>query len=173
MVGPNYTASSCPTASVSYSTIYPSYRDLGTGHASLAFGQLRTQAGLRPNQILQCAASLSAGGYNQPCEPIDSIFLWSPDHILDGRAQLYSSELSYSYCMGNWVVECLGDIMSGWQNVLSEKCQVVKMYVRQNVKVSNCWGVANGSFAKCQVSNCRRTPATPGLLKTHTKTQLK
>ena len=56
MVGPNYTAPSCPTVTVSYSTIYPNSRDLGTGHASLACGQLCTYAGFGPNQILQCAA---------------------------------------------------------------------------------------------------------------------
>ena len=87
-------------AALSYSTIYPNSRDLGTAHASLAFGQLRTSAGLRPNRILQCAASLAAGGYDRPCGPIESLFLLSPARILDGRARLYSSELSYSYCMG-------------------------------------------------------------------------
>ena len=74
---------------------------------SLAWVQ-RTQAGLRPNphvswpsglrlsakSILQCAASLAAGGYDRPCGPIESLFLLSPARILDGRARLYSPELS-------------------------------------------------------------------------------
>ena len=57
-----------------YSTIYPNSRT----PSSLAWVQ-RTQAGLRPNPhvswtsattILQCAASLAAGGYDRPCGPI-------------------------------------------------------------------------------------------------------
>ena len=54
-------------------------------------------SGLRPspNRILQCAALLAAGGYDRPCGPIKSLFLLSPARILDRRAQLYSSELSY------------------------------------------------------------------------------
>ena len=85
------------TEALSYSTIYSNSCDFGTAHASLAFGQLGTYAGLRPNRILQCKALLAAGGYNQPCGPIDSLFLLSPAHMLDGRAQLYNSELSYSF----------------------------------------------------------------------------
>ena len=46
-----------------------------------------------------CAASLAAGSYYRPCGPIESLFLLSPARILDVRAQLYSAELSYSYCM--------------------------------------------------------------------------
>ena len=58
MVGPYYTAPSCPTATVSYSTIY---RNLCLGHLSrLAFGHSAEQAALRANQILQCAASPAA-----------------------------------------------------------------------------------------------------------------
>ena len=53
----------------------------------------------RPNQNLHCAASLAAGGYNQPRGPIESLFLLSPACILYGRAQLYSSKLSYSFCI--------------------------------------------------------------------------
>ena len=103
-----YSAPICPTATVWDSTIYPNSRS----PSSLAWVQ-RTQAGLRPNphvswpsglrpsakSILQCAASLAAGGYDRPCGPIKSLFLLSPARILDGRARLYSSELSYSYCM--------------------------------------------------------------------------
>ena len=61
---------------------------------------LCTQAGLWPNRSLQCAALLAAVGYDRPCGPIKSLFLLSPAHMLDGRAQLYSSELSYIYCIG-------------------------------------------------------------------------
>ena len=60
-------------------------------------GHLRTKAGLWPNGILQCAALLAAGGYDRPCGPIESLFLLSPAGMLDGRARLYSSELSYSF----------------------------------------------------------------------------
>ena len=84
IVGPNYTAPICPTATVWDSTIYPNFQS----PSSLAWVQ-RTQAGLRPNPhigwptglrpsakvILQCAASLAAGGYDQPCGPIKSLFL--------------------------------------------------------------------------------------------------
>ena len=54
-----------------YSTIYPNSHDLGTAYASLAFVQLRR----------------------------GSLFLLSPSRILDGRSRLYSSELSYSFCI--------------------------------------------------------------------------
>ena len=40
MVGPDYKAPICPTASVSYSTIYPNSHDFGTVQESFAFGQL-------------------------------------------------------------------------------------------------------------------------------------
>ena len=100
------TAPSCPTATVWDSTIYPNSQS----PSSLAWIQC-TQAGLRPNphvgwplglrpsakSILQCAASLAAAGYDRPCGPIKSLFLLSPARILDGRARLYSSKLSYSY----------------------------------------------------------------------------
>ena len=74
---------------------------LGYSARKLAFGQtphVGWPSGLRPSAIiiLQCAASLAAGGYNRPCGPIESLFLLSPARILDGRARLYSSELSYS-----------------------------------------------------------------------------
>ena len=69
-----------------YPTIYPNSCDLGTAHASLAFGQLRREAGLRPNRILHCAAPLAAGSYDRPCGLIESLFLLSPARILDGRA---------------------------------------------------------------------------------------
>ena len=39
------------------------------------------------------------------------------------------------------VSKCLGDIMSGWQNVSVTQCLGVKMSVCQNVKVLKCWGV--------------------------------
>ena len=94
MEGPDYTAPSCPTASVSYSTIDPNSCDLGAAHSSLAFGQLCTYAGLYPNQILQYAALLAAGGYDWPCGPIKSLFLLNLACILNGRAWFYSSELS-------------------------------------------------------------------------------
>ena len=104
-----YTAPICPTATLWDSTIYPH----SWSPSSLALVQ-RTQAGLRPTPhiswplgvrpsaklVPQCAASLAPGGYDQPCGPIESLFLSSPACILDGRAQLYSSELSYSYLMG-------------------------------------------------------------------------
>ena len=45
-------------------------------------------------------ASLAAGDYYRTCGPIESLFLLSPARILDGKAQLYSFQLSYSYCMG-------------------------------------------------------------------------
>ena len=104
-----YTAPICPTATVWDSTIYPNSRS----PSSLAWVQ-RMQAGLRPNphvgwpsglrpsakSILPCAASLAAGVYDRPCGPIESLFLLSPAHIPDGRARLYSSEVSYSYFMG-------------------------------------------------------------------------
>ena len=51
---------------------------------------------LRPNPTVQCADSLVAGAYDRPCGPIASLFLLSPTRIFDGRAQLFSSELSYS-----------------------------------------------------------------------------
>ena len=84
---------SFPTASsiLHLGTILPG---LGTAHASWPPG-LRFSA----ITILQSAASLAAGGYDRPCGPIESLLLLSPARILDGRARLYSSELSYSYCM--------------------------------------------------------------------------
>ena len=51
--------------------------------------------------------------------------------------------------------------MSAWQNVLSAKCQGVKMSVRPNVKVSKCWGVTDGSSAKCWVSKCQKIVRAP------------
>ena len=107
-----------PVEAQYYSTIYPNF----WSPSSLAWVQ-RTQACLRPNphigwpsglrpsakRILHWAASLAAAGYNRPCGPIKSLFILSPARILDGRARLYSSELSYealystelsySYCL--------------------------------------------------------------------------
>ena len=107
MVGPKYSAPSSPTATVSYSTIYPNSRDLGTAHASLAVDQLRTYAGLRPNQILQCAASLAAGGYYRPCGLIKSLFLLSPAcfPIIQLRVflQLLYPTPSSILTLGTWV----------------------------------------------------------------------
>ena len=56
--------------------------------------------GPRPSakQILRCVALLAAGSYDRPCGLIESLFILSLARILDGRAQVYSSELSYS-CM--------------------------------------------------------------------------
>ena len=65
---------------------------------SIQIQNYSSHTGLRPNQILQCAASLAAGSNDRPCGPIESLFLWSLARILDGRAQLYSSESLYSYC---------------------------------------------------------------------------
>ena len=64
----------------------------------LAFGHSagRLVVGPLPNLIIQCAASLTTGGYDRPCKPIKSLFLLSPARILDGKAWLYSSKLSYS-----------------------------------------------------------------------------
>ena len=104
-----YTAPICPTTTVWDSTSYPNSRS----PSSLAWVQ-RTQASLRPNPhiswpsglrpsaktILQCATLLAAGGYHRPCGPIENLFLLSPACILDGRARLYSPEVSYSYFMG-------------------------------------------------------------------------
>ena len=68
MVGPDYTAPSCPTASLSYSTIYPNSRDLGTAHASwpsaksarrLAFGQTESYS-VQPR--LPLAATIGPAG---------------------------------------------------------------------------------------------------------------
>ena len=47
--------------------------------SKLAFGQtphVGWPSGLRPSAItiLQCAASLAAGGYNRPCGPIKILF---------------------------------------------------------------------------------------------------
>ena len=94
-----------------YSTIYPTPRT----PSSLAWVQ-RTQAGLRPNPhvswpsglrpsaitILQCAASLAAGGYDRPCKPIESLFLSSPARCLivrpDYTAPSWPTEqLSYTF----------------------------------------------------------------------------
>ena len=86
---------SCPTVTVSYSTIYPNSCDLGTAHAILAFDQLRAQAGLWPNQILQCAASLASGGYNWPCGQIKSLFYRVPPTPLMVRPDYTTPELSY------------------------------------------------------------------------------
>ena len=73
---------------------------LGNSTHKLAFGQAPHGSwplGLRPSAIaiLQCAASLATGGYDRPCGPSENIFLLIPARILDGRARLYSSELSY------------------------------------------------------------------------------
>ena len=66
-------------------------------HTSFAFGQLRMYAGLWPNRILVCSLACR---YDWPCGLIKILFLLSLAHILDGRAQLYSSELSYrSFCI--------------------------------------------------------------------------
>jgi hypothetical protein len=87
MVGPDYTAPSCPTATVWDSTIYPN----SWSPSSLAWVQ-RMQPGLRPNlhvgwpldlrpsaiTILQYAASLAAGGYDWPCRPIKILFWLKP-----------------------------------------------------------------------------------------------
>ena len=96
MEGPDYTAPSYPTKL--YSTP-PSIltRDLYTAHVCLAFGQLSMYDTL----ILQCADLLAAGDLDQPCRQIESLFLLSPARIVDGRAQLYSSELFNSYCMAH------------------------------------------------------------------------
>ena len=56
-------------------------------------------AGLWPIWILQCAALRAAGCYNWPCGPTKNLFILSPACILDGRAQLYSYKLSYSFCI--------------------------------------------------------------------------
>ena len=69
---------------------------------------------LWPSRIIQCAASLAPGGYDRPCGPIKSLFLLSPARILDGRAQLYSCELSYSYCMG---ICAKKEETNWWQNI--------------------------------------------------------
>ena len=53
----------------------------------LAFGQTESYS-VQP--CLPLAATIG------PARPIKSLFLVSPAHILDGRAQLYSSELSSS-----------------------------------------------------------------------------
>ena len=94
-----------------YSTIYPTPRT----PSSLACVQ-RTQAGLQPNPkviwplglqpsaitILQCAASLAAGGYDRPCGPIESLFILSPARCLIVRPDYTApscptEQLSYSF----------------------------------------------------------------------------
>ena len=60
---------------------------LGYSARNLAFGQtphVGWLSGLRPLviTILQCAASLAAGGYDWPCWPIESLFLLSPAFCL-------------------------------------------------------------------------------------------
>ena len=59
-----------------------------------------------PSSLKLCKNSRSTRGtlagealYYSTIGPIESLFLLSPSRILDGRARLYSSELSYSYCM--------------------------------------------------------------------------
>ena len=54
----------------------------------LAFGQTESYS-VQPRLPLTATIGLS-----------ESLFLLSPARILDGRARLYSSELSYSYYMG-------------------------------------------------------------------------
>ena len=116
---------------------------------------------------------------------IKSLFLFSPVRILVGRALLYSSKLSYSYCIKLLQQQNSGGKTSGWLNVLGSritffffksvkmswwhnvwvaKFQGVKMSFCQNVKVSKCWGVANGWSANVE-STCWRT-----LLNTRSKT---
>ena len=93
---------------LSYSTNYPNSLDLESAE----------ETGLRPSRhvgwpsgllllaiaIVQCAASLAAGGYDWPCGPINSLFLLSPACCLIVRPYDDSSELSntttqsYSYC---------------------------------------------------------------------------
>ena len=65
---------------LSYSTIYPTPQT----PSSLAWVQ-RTQAGCRPRSALRA---------NQES------FSFESGLLLDSKARLYSSELSYSYCMG-------------------------------------------------------------------------
>ena len=60
---------------------------LGYSARKLAFGQtphVGWPSGLRPSAIiiLQCAASLAAGGYDRPCGPIESLFLLIPARCL-------------------------------------------------------------------------------------------
>ena len=45
------------------------------------------------------------------------------------------------------VSKCLGDIMSGWQNVSATQCPGGKMSCLQNVRVSKCLSV---KMSKCQ-----------------------
>ena len=45
------------------------------------------------------------------------------------------------------VSKCLGDIMSGWQNVSATQCPGGKMSRLQNVRVSKCLSV---KMSKCQ-----------------------
>ena len=67
----------------------------------LAFGQtprVGWPLGLQPSAItiLQCAALLGAGGYNQPCGLIANPFLLSPARCLIVRPYADTSKLSYS-----------------------------------------------------------------------------
>ena len=96
------------TATVSYSTIYPTPRT----PSSLAWVQ-RTQAGLRPNSARKLAVGPPALGHHNPtvCSLAYRCRLQSAlraDHecfsieigpLLDNKARLYSSELSYCYCI--------------------------------------------------------------------------
>ena len=80
MVGPYYTAPSCPTSIVSYSTIYPNSCDFGTAHASLANSAHMLTFGETKSCIVQPCLPLAA--------TIESLFLMCPARILDGRDQL-------------------------------------------------------------------------------------
>ena len=70
-----------------FSTIYPSPPSILALVTWVPQSKLPAQAGRcasgpRPNQMLQCAASLAAGGYNRPCRPIESLFQQSPARCL-------------------------------------------------------------------------------------------
>ena len=87
-----------PDEALYYYTKYLGYRRVGWPLATPHIGWLW---GLRvlPNQILQCAASLSAGSYDGPCGLIESLFLLSLAHCLIVRPYADTSEFSYSYCI--------------------------------------------------------------------------
>ena len=107
IVRPDYTAPSCATATVSYSTIYLT----PWTPSSLAWVQ-RTQAGLWSNSAHRLAVRPPAFGHHnpqsysmQPHLPLAALwanqefFSIESDPLLDSKIRLYSSELSYRYCI--------------------------------------------------------------------------
>ena len=106
MVGLDYTALSCPTASVSYATIYRKSRDLGTVHQDwplansahrLAFGQTYSVQPRLPMVATIGPASLIVGpDYSAPSCPTDTVWKFLQNQIKKNGWQ------------NVWVAKCLG-----------------------------------------------------------------